>query len=269
MEVSRPEDKVTHAVIGGSQSQEFGISNSAEFFQILSSTLYTDQKLAVVREDLCNAWDAHIEAGKTDTAIEITLNEKEFVIRDFGNGIPDDKIIPIYAVYGNSTKKNDGKQTGGFGLGCKAPFAYADHFQVTSIHNGTKSIYTMSKSSGVIGGKPGVTKIASFPSQEPSGLEVRIPVNGRDDMNEFRSDIITVVRNGEMKANLNGNALAVLPFSSMQHGFLITDEFVNNSARVLVRYGNVIYPIPDHADHAVAVASRFGSTQPARGKWHV
>lgn len=67
MQVNHTADHITHAFIGGHKTIEFGISNSAEFFQILSSTLYSDQHLAVAREVLCNAWDAHIRAiGEKD-----------------------------------------------------------------------------------------------------------------------------------------------------------------------------------------------------------
>jgi len=37
---------------------------------------------------------------------------------------------PLYGTYGGSDKKNNGTETGGFGLGCKSPFAYGDHFEV-------------------------------------------------------------------------------------------------------------------------------------------
>lgn len=57
MQVSQVNDHISHAVIGGMAPINFSISNSAEFFHILSSTLYSDQILAVVREVLCNAWD--------------------------------------------------------------------------------------------------------------------------------------------------------------------------------------------------------------------
>ena len=75
MEVSQPFDHITHAVIGGGKTIDFGISNSAEFFDILSRTLYTDQHLAVVREVLCNAWDAHIDSGNINKPIEISLDD--------------------------------------------------------------------------------------------------------------------------------------------------------------------------------------------------
>ena len=130
MQVTHEKDHITHAVIGGSQTIDFGISNSAEFFNILSSSLYTDQILAVVREVICNAWDAHIEAGMTHVPIKITTTQDEFIVQDFGHGIPKDKIGEIYGVYGKSSKKDNGEVTGGFGLGCKSPFAYTDHFEV-------------------------------------------------------------------------------------------------------------------------------------------
>ena len=95
-----------HMLIGGAKTIEFGISNDAAFFQILSSTLYSDQRLAVAREVLCNAWDAHIRAGITDKPIEVTIT---------------DFMGPLYGTYGGTDKNNNGLETGGFGLGCKAP----------------------------------------------------------------------------------------------------------------------------------------------------
>ena len=87
---------------------------------MLSKSLYTNQKLAVVREVLCNAWDALHFTNKTSVPLLVTLNN-EMIIQDFGLGIPHAEIGPIYGTYGASTKIHDGQQTGGFGLGCKAP----------------------------------------------------------------------------------------------------------------------------------------------------
>ena len=243
MEVSQPLDHITHAVIGGGKTIDFGISNSAEFFDILSRTLYTDQILAVVREVLCNAWDAHIAAGCTDKPIQIRLDGEFFEVRDFGPGIHHNEIGPIYGVYGASTKKNDGTQTGGFGLGCKAPFAYTDHFEVFSHHNGTKTIYNMSKSNAVAAGKPGIIPLAALPTTE-SGLRVKMPIQ-RKDTYRFMALIERIVANGEMNAELNGKKLSTIPFSTFKDGYLITDRQVVEDERgktLFVRYGNVIYP---------------------------
>ena len=250
MQVTHESNFITHAVISGTAQIDMGISNSAEFFQILSSTLYSDQMLAVVRETTCNAWDAHVESGRTDMPIQITVDSTKVVIRDFGHGIHHDNMGPIYGIYGASTKKNDGLQTGGFGLGCKAPFAYTDHFQVTSNHAGTKTIYSMSKSSAQVGGKPAIIPITSF-ATEDTGLEVSINIK-QEDMPRFLKLFQLIVRNGEMNAEINGKLAEVTPYSKAKNGFVILSRTPmheeNTSSRICVRYGNVIYPLTAHAE---------------------
>lgn len=246
MQVSQVNDHITHTVIGGAQTIEFGISNSAEFFNILSSTLYSDQILAVVREVLCNAWDAHIAADRKNTPVKVTFTDDSLIVRDFGLGIPHDQIGPIYGTYGNSTKKNDGQQTGGFGLGCKAPFAYTDQFEVVSSNNGIRTIYAISKSSAQAMGKPSITAITSFPTQE-TGLQVTIPIKNSSDLDRFRSLIEGIAYAGDMNVELDGEIVEKLGFPENQN-FLIhqTPDRLTYPERVQVRYGNVIYPIPDH-----------------------
>ena len=87
MQVTHVEDHTTHVVLGPNTAESFGISESAEFFNILSNTLYSDKILAVVREVLCNAWDAHIASGRTNLPIEVTLTHTELTIKDRGTGI--------------------------------------------------------------------------------------------------------------------------------------------------------------------------------------
>lgn len=243
MQVTHNSDLVTHAVIGGKKTIDFGISNNAEFFHILSSSLYTNQILAVVREVLCNAWDAHIAAGKTNTPVIVTVTDEKIEVTDQGVGISSDDIGPIYGVYGSSTKKNDGTQTGGFGLGCKAPFAYTDHFQVTSSHGGTKTIYSMSKSSGEVQGKPGITPIVSFPCEQ-SGLCVAINIKNYPDALKFKKYVLEVARNGEMNVLLNDEKIAGIGLNDSTHNFIIVSEDIADLAQINLRYGNVIYPIP-------------------------
>lgn len=247
MQVTHENDHVTHAVIGGKETIEFGISSSAEFFNILSSTLYSDQLLAVVREVLCNAWDAHIVAGCTDRAVEVSLSTSELVVRDFGLGIPHDQIGPIYGTYGNSTKKNDGKQTGGFGLGCKAPFAYTEHFEVISTNGGIRTIYAISKSSAQALGKPGITPITSFPSTD-HGLAVKIPVKCAQDYQRLNSLIQSIAHNGDMNVVLNGKKVETINFPSDENYLVTCTQNINLPSVISVRYGNVIYPVTPNAD---------------------
>lgn len=247
MQVSQVQDHVTHAVIGGSAVINFGVSDDAELMNVLSKALYTDQKLAVIREGLCNAWDAHVEAGCTDRPIEITVDGEEIVIRDYGWGIPFDLIGPIYGTYGGSTKKHDGEQTGGFGLGCKSPFAYTDHFEVTSWSkvDGQMTIYKMSKSNAQVGGKPGIIPIVRVPNTSgETGLKVVIKLTDTYHRGTFLELVQRIASNGGMLCKLNGQLLDVLPFDEMQHNFLITKKKVLSTPhQIMLRYGHVIYPV--------------------------
>lgn len=250
MQVTHVQDHITHAVIGGAEVIEMGVSSDASLMVMLSTTLYKDQMLAVIRETLCNAWDAHIEANITDKPIQITVDETKLVIRDFGNGIPPHMMGPLYGTYGGTSKKNDGNQTGGFGLGCKAPFAYTDHFEVQSSYAGVRTIYKISKSSAERNGKPSIVPIVSFPTTE-SGVQVSIDIKSGLDYHRFHELVFRIVRNGEMLAifNKSEKPLRVLPFSKTEHNWLITTERLSdhgNRSQINVRYGNVIYPVENN-----------------------
>ena len=93
---------------GIQNSVKFGIKASglAHIFNVLRNQLYSDKILAVVREYSTNAVDAHIEAGKPDLPIEVTMPNRlnPFLkVRDFGPALTDEEIADIYAFYGEST----------------------------------------------------------------------------------------------------------------------------------------------------------------------
>ena len=239
MEVSHKDDHITHAVITANETIGCKITENSAFFHMLSSTLYSNQKEAVVREVVCNAWDAHIEAG-VDLPIEITLTDEKLTVKDHGKGIPKDRIGQIYGTYGESTKKHDGNQTGGFGLGSKAPWAYTEHFNVTSAHDGVKTIYNLNRSSADANGRPGITPIVSIPTTE-TGLTVEVNIL-REDRHEFINTVQRIVINGGIKAIVNG-ALAESVVYPQDGVFTLTNKLVSIQSRVVLKYGNVIYPI--------------------------
>jgi hypothetical protein len=253
MEVTNVQDHITHAIIGGKKEVEsFGIDESAEFFHVLSNALYSDKPMAVVREILCNAWDAHIESGKTDTPVKVTLNSEKMIIQDFGTGIAPDMIKIIYGTYGRSTKVANEAVTGGFGLGSKAPFAYVDHFEVTSCHNGLKTIYKMSLSNAQVGGKPSISTIVSGPTEE-TGITVSLNLKDPYDFGKFEQLINKVASFGEMNVELNGEKVDPIPFSTSEHNFVIMHYSAlyesNNESVIRVRYGHVVYPISSNASY--------------------
>ncbi len=162
---------------GMQEGNTFTIAASAKAFEVLSSNLYQDKILAVIREISCNAADAHGVTGRPLSDIKITLPSylnPTFAVRDFGPGLSKSDVLNLYTKYFFSLKDQDNSSIGGFGLGSKAPFAIADQFTVTSWHGGTKTTYVMYKDSGV----PQVSVGSEVPSSEPPGLQVQVAVSG-------------------------------------------------------------------------------------------
>jgi len=151
--------------------QTFNMAATAEAFNILSSSLYSNPKLAIIRELSTNANDAHKQAGKEDYPFNLHLptpSEPFFNIRDYGDGIPEDLIYNIFTSYFVSTKTEDENQTGCFGLGSKTPFSLVDEYEVISYCEGKKKTYKMSKKNGL----PCVEKIAEEDWTKDTGLEI-------------------------------------------------------------------------------------------------
>lgn len=255
MQVTHQADHLTHAVINAGEQLGFGVSDDPMFFQMLYSSLYGNPIRAAIREPLCNAWDANIDNGKRDVPLEITLTETSLTIKDSGKGIPHDKIQQTYLILGKSTKVQQSDQTGGFGLGCKAPFAYAEHFEVRSSVDGVCTIYRMIKVSPEHGGRPAATVIASFPTKK-TGLTVTIPFvihetnsEGKPYSNDYfkiKGYLLEAIAQGGILANVNGVLVPTIPLDHTPGSWVLGESMglrTGNGDRVFVRYGSVVYPV--------------------------
>jgi len=176
--------------LGDFAESQFGISSSEDLvyiFDILRNKLYSDKIKAVIREYSTNAMDAHVEAGKPDLPIEVTLPtafSPEFKVRDFGQGLSEEDIRNVYCMYGRSTKRNSNEYTGQLGLGSKSGFAYGENFLVTSYHKGLKTTYNAYIDETRIGSLAKMSQDTVDPSQ--TGIEICIPVE-RHDYRKFES----------------------------------------------------------------------------------
>lgn len=167
---------------GELSSAHFGISTAdqAHIIGILRNRLYSDKIMAVLREYGTNAWDAHVEAGKGDVPVKITLPSRfhpMLKVRDYGPGIAEENIFNVYCQYGNSTKRNTNTAVGMLGIGCKSGFAYSDAFTVVSYHNGMKKTYSAHLDPTNLGQ---MTKLAEEECGEETGIEIQIPVRLED-----------------------------------------------------------------------------------------
>lgn len=152
------------------RGETFGINADAAFFDILSNSLYSNPYLAVVRETITNALDATDEA-KVTKPVEVTLKDGVFRVKDYGLGIPHEKMHEIYCTYGNTTKQ-DKLSTGGFGLGCKSPFALVNTFTVSNCYQGICKTYILKKDKGI----PKIISIEQEQQDTNTGLTVTIPI---------------------------------------------------------------------------------------------
>lgn len=163
-------------VSGDFETSQFTLKADPKAFAILSDKIYTDSTRAVIRELSTNAWDAHIEAGTTDTPVDIHLPtrlEAWFCVRDYGTGLSHEDCMTIFTTYFHSTKTDSDDYTGCLGLGSKSPYAVSDSFTVTSFYNGTKRVYTAYKDENDC---PQFALISTTDTDEPNGMEVNVPV---------------------------------------------------------------------------------------------
>ena len=164
----------------------FKIKTSAKLFDILSSGIYKDKILAVIRELSCNAYDAHVVAKKKHVPFKLRLPTRmdpTFYVEDEGTGIDPDKITDIYWTYGESSKTDSNDQIGALGLGSKSPFAYTkSSFVVKNRYQGIEYTYLCFINED---GMPDGSRVSEEPTDAPSGVTVEFAVRP-EDIDAFR-----------------------------------------------------------------------------------
>ena len=179
MIIADNESNVT--MFGQMEVVEFEIkTDDAKMFHILSN-LYSDPLGAVVREISTNCCDGHKIKGNVETPFDIILpgsmDMGNFIsFRDYGPGMSHQNIKDIYTKFGQSTKVNSNDQTGCLGLGSKSPLAITSSFTVTSVCDGIKTVYSISKDNQ---GKPNLSVFGTSESSEENGLMVTVPLTGQ------------------------------------------------------------------------------------------
>lgn len=136
MKLEFPEIEIKRS--GTFKQANFDFGDKRIIMNILRSKMYSRPIYVICQEIMSNARDANREAGRGDQPIEITLPNDfsdQIIFKDCGPGISPDRMENVFIRYGNSTKRVDNSQTGGFGLGAKTPFSYSDSFNITTVTN--------------------------------------------------------------------------------------------------------------------------------------
>lgn len=214
-------------------------------FEILSSGIYTNKILAIIREISCNAYDAHIAAGKPLEPITVHMPnalEPWFSVLDNGPGLSHDDVINLYSTYFASTKTTSNDFIGAFGLGSKSPFSYVDAFTVTSRFNGKKRIYSAFKAEN---GLPSITLMHEEDTTECNGFEVQVPVKSSD-VGTFKAEAASFYKYFKPAPNIVGDKLAIkyddVVVTHNNITILHKSDYTDVNI-VMLRQGNVVYPL--------------------------
>lgn len=196
--------------------------------------LYSDPILAVIREYICNALD-------TGAPFKVSLphaaggGDPQFIVRDYGPGLTPDQMVELFINFGGSSKRDENTSVGGFGIGCKSGFAYADAFVVSSYQDGLKHSYCFFRGADRI---PQLTPPEVAATDQPNGVEIMIPVQRKD------RDIF-INRASEFLRFVPRNKFETFGFQPFEADFEQTDGFlilgVERGYKHWVKMGPVLY----------------------------
>ncbi len=224
----------------------FTIKASAKAFNILSSNLYSDKPLAIVRELCCNAYDSHVAAGCADRPIEVILPTRinpQLVIKDFGTGLNHEQMIAIYTKFFESTKTESNDFVGQLGLGSKSPFSMFKTFSIEARKDGWKRVYTAYLNEE---GIPTIAQMSEVEEDCENGVTVTMHVKP-DDMDKFHNAAKRALMYFDPKPIVSGST-SFATFT-VKHGIGGSNWKVRESdywARMSGPYvvqGFVVYPI--------------------------
>lgn len=180
--------------------------NQISAFFLLSSTLYKEPYRAIIRELVSNAIDASKAANE---AKPVTLHipssssaHDDFYVQDFGIGMTLEHVINIYGNYFSSSKQNDSKSIGGFGLGGKTPFIYvkdkAEGFKLetTSPEDGVRRTFVFKMQTNQYGGlQPVYSYLENLDEvdSDTKGTKVSFKLDNMTDIVRFSESIQDII----------------------------------------------------------------------------
>jgi hypothetical protein len=236
------ETKKDTVVNGQFKTSGFRIEASSKAFQLLSSNIYKYKVRAIIRELSCNAIDANKESGSSEPVLVHlpTRLEPWFSVRDNGNGLTEEQIFEVFTVYFCSTKTGSNDYIGKFGLGAKSPYCLVDNFIVNSFNSGIKYSYSAYKDENDL---PQMALLTSSPSEEMSGLEVIVNVDGRE--SEFEREAIETFKYFDVLPKINSERVSN-EIEKQRQWKVSTPTYCLNceAGECKAVMGNVAYDIP-------------------------
>lgn len=235
--------------------QAFEIGNASIIIGMLRKSMYGKPIRTLVQEYICNARDAHREINSTDNILITIPNRLNpvFKVRDFGPGISPDRMTNVFRKFGESTKRADNSQTGGFGIGAKSAWSYTDSFTIVTFIDGLKRTYICHTGNTNTGDLDQVgTAVATT---EKNGTEIQIAVK-RDDLDNFKNAAFRATYFWQSGYDFSGITRAEYPEKcktvkvidglEIASGYLpryITNDRYNYSDTPIAVVDGIVYPL--------------------------
>lgn len=222
---------------GIGEETAFDVEINETIFQMLSSDVYNDPPLAVMREWSTNACDACLAAGLPvlyDVHLP-TLENPTFFVRDYGTGLAPSDVKGLFSKLGHSTKRGSDALNGCLGIGRMAGLAVSDAFTVESFYEGTHYSFVVSMKKG----RPVIVALSETPTDEPNGLKLSVNV-AMDDLDSFASRALNLYKFFDYKPNLNLDI--DVSYDTGEEDWFIANELPHGN---YVLMSQVLYKIPN------------------------
>lgn len=167
-------DLIVETNLPNSKSFKFRFEADRHLFDAFSKNLYSNPHDSMVREVISNAVDANTRAGKNHSSLTVIINNNEFIVKDEGGGISEEKMETVVGVYGKSDKRDTNEEIGMYGFGFKSPFAVSDQFIVETVPgDGYKYIWLIYKD---LSGSGEIKLANKEKTTESTHTKVRVPI---------------------------------------------------------------------------------------------
>lgn len=235
---------------GDMEDSKMGIDpdNSDFVASLLRDRIYTDKILAPIRELICNAVDANIEANSDKLVyVDMTSNDNRYIwsVRDHGLGLSEDDVRNVFGRIGSSKKRNCNKQIGMYGIGSLSPFSYTDTYHIVSHHNGVKYTYCATLVAGSQAVSVGqLYKVSEEPTTE-TGIEVSFDVT--QDYCSFGEKTIEFVNNflpdSKIQYTDSWGSIHIphIPLLKYEENGYVFNKYDADTNHIFIRMGGVVY----------------------------
>lgn len=238
-------------------------ASASQLIMDVLAKLYDNPVEAAIREYVSNAYDANVEAGSTEPVhLHVPTEDEPYLeVSDTGNGLDYLGIVPVFANFGTSTKRDSNEFIGGFGIGSKSGLAISDKIHVSSVCNGLLNEFVIERKDGILQTRFIVENKAA---QGQSGTTVTVNLN-KNFIEHNNPMVFTkyhyVIQGWSVKELIVDNpkkqfgSLNDDRISDAYHKIPNTDTWIHNSFLTTTDYqtttqrlriGRVLYKIPDN-----------------------